>query len=253
MRDRHGRLGALAALLTLAACTTGSRAPDPTITPPIASSGASATPSALDVMELELEGSLEPGTYRIDPDRDPSTPLTVEYEVAAEGWSQWIGAAKFTEQGQVAVSITTVENLVRNGCHDHSPADPAVGPSVDDLATALADLAPFRVTSSPEGVTVYGYRGKYLELTVPDLPVAGDHFSGCTDGKLQSWMSPNLGTPPGENAFWGYNAEPGHTEGFWILDVDGTRLVIEANWSPTSPPSDLAEMHAILDSIRIEG
>jgi hypothetical protein len=54
---------------------------------------------------------------------------------------------------------------------------------VEELATALADLAPFRVTSPPEDVTTYGYSGKHLELTVPDLPVegSGDHrrFPGC--------------------------------------------------------------------------
>jgi hypothetical protein len=57
-------------------------------------------------------------------------------------------------------------------------------------------------------------------LTVPDLPVEGEgdhrHFTEC------------------------------------ILDVDGTRLVIETNWSPASPRGDVAEMRAILESIRIE-
>ncbi len=127
---------------------------------------------------------LEPGTYSIDPDADPSTPLRVVYEVPVEGWSSWIGAAKFSDDGQVGttpisamlVSITSVTNLVRHGCRDHSPADPPVGPSADDLATALADLAPFRVTSPPKDVTIYGYSGKHLELTVPDMPfeVRGD-------------------------------------------------------------------------------
>ena len=95
--------------------------------------------------------------------------------------------------GHIGVSITTVTNLVRHGCRDHSWADPPVGPSVDDLATALADLAPFRVTSPPEDVTIYGYSGKYLELTVPDLPFKGvgdDRcFTGCEDGKLKSWVA----------------------------------------------------------------
>jgi hypothetical protein len=97
----------------------------------------------------------------------------VVYEVPFEGWSQWIGAVKSTDGGDVGVSITTVTNLVRHGCRDHSWADPPVGPGVDDLAAALADLAPFRVTSPPKDMTIYGYRGKYLELTVPDLPVEG--------------------------------------------------------------------------------
>jgi hypothetical protein len=205
-------------------------------------------------MELEAFAPLEPGTYFIDPDLDPSTPLRVVYEVPFERWSQWIGAVKFAGDGHVGVSITTVSNLVSDGCRDHSWADPPVGPSVNDLADALANLAPFRVTSPPRDVTVYGYSGKHLELTVPDLPVEGQgddrHFARCIDGHLKSWVGA-VDTEPGD-AFYGYNAEPGRTEDFWILDVDGTRLVIEANRSPASPRKDVAELRAILDSIQIE-
>ncbi|MQB01000.1 MAG: hypothetical protein GEU78_12020 [Actinobacteria bacterium] len=86
---------------------------------------------------------------------------------------RWLGAAKFAGDGHVGVSITTVTNLVRHGCRGHSRPDPPVGPTADDLAAVLADLAPFRVTSPPTGVAIYGYRGKYLELTVPDLADGG--------------------------------------------------------------------------------
>jgi hypothetical protein len=184
---------------------------------------------------------LEPGTYYIDPDGDPSTPLRVVYRIAADGWSQWIGAGKSAKDGHVAVSITTVTNLVRHGCRDLSPADPPVGPTVEDLATALADLAPFRVTSPPTDITMYGYRGKHLELTVPKID-----FTDCQEGVIRSWIAPNL-----SYAFYGYS-RPRHIEELWILDVEGNRLVIQANWSPGSPPENMAEMRAILDSIRIE-
>jgi hypothetical protein len=153
------------------------------------------------------------------------------------------------------MSITTVTNLVDHGCRDHSWADPPVGPSVDDLATALADLAPFRVTSPPKDVTIYGYSGKHLELTVPNLPVEGEggvdrRFTGCEEGKLKSWVA-FIDTAEEGDAFYGYSG-PGYREEFWILDVEGTRLMIAAGRSPGSPPKDLAELRAILDSIRIE-
>jgi hypothetical protein len=244
----------LAALIALGACVPGSEAADPTIPSPTALGDRSPTPTVQDIMELEPFAPLEPGTYFIDPDGDPSTPLRVAYEVPAEGWSQWIGAVKFADDGHVGVSISTVTNLVRHGCRDHSWADPPVGPSVDDLAAALGDLGPFRVTSPPKDVTIYGYRGKHLELTVPDLPVEGEgddrRFAGCEEGTLKSWVAFVDRAEEGD-AFYGYS-EPGHTEDFWILDVDGTRLLIEANWSPASPREDVAEMRAILDSIRIE-
>lgn len=109
------------------------------------------------------------------------------------------------------------------------------------------------MTSPPEDVSLDGYGGTHLELTVPKLPVDGTgddiSFRGCVGGKLKSWVAA-IDTEPGD-AFYGYTG-PGYVEEFWILDVDGTRLVIEANWSPASPRGEVAEMRAILESIRIE-
>lgn len=250
---RCGRTAALAVLLMLGACSSASEGTDTTTSPPTAPVDQSSTPPVQDVMQLEYFAPLAPGAYSIDPDLDPSTSLRVVYEIPGEGWSRWIGAAKFSDVGHVGVSITTVTNLVRHGCRDHSWADPPVGESVAELAAALADLAPFSLTSPPEDVSVYGYRGTYLELTVPNLPMEGEgddrSFTGCIDGNLKSWVAA-IDTEPGD-AFYGYTG-PGYTEQVWILDVEGTRLMIEAGASPDSPPEDVEELRAILDSIRIE-
>ena len=200
-----------------------------------------------------LSGAIDPGTYFHDPDLDPATPLRVVWEIAAEGWDQWIGGAKYSDAGHVGVSITTVVNLVDHGCNG-SWASPPVGPSVDDLVSALTALPPFEVTSPPTDVTIYGYSGKHLAWTVPDLPTAGQggsqRFTGCREGKLWSWVAPFDLEDPGD-AFYGYTG-PGYTEEFWVLDVEGTRLMIAAETSAGSPAQDIAERDAILDSIRIE-
>ena len=247
---QRGRPLGLAFLLALGACSAAPEAASPSPTEVTASSPA---PAIRDVTEVESFADLEPGTYFTDPDLDPSTSLRVVYEVAEEGWLQSAGATKFHgEDGHVAVSIGTVANLVAHGCKDRSPADPPVGPTVEDLATALADLTPFRVTSAPADITMYGYQGKHLELTVPDLPVEeyGLHdeieFVGCEGGNLASWILTNW-----EEPHFGYT-RPGYTEEFWILDVEGTRLMIAAERTPGPPAQDLAEQRAILDSIRIE-
>ena len=247
MRRRNGWAMALVVPFVLAACSSGPSVADlPTPTTPSSDPGS----AAQDVWALEHFSDLEPGTYFIDPDLDPDTSLRVEFGIPAEGWQAWTGAAKFSEVGHVGVSITDVSNLVSHGCRDHSWADPPVGPSVDDLATALADLAPFRVTSPAKDVTIYGYDGEYLELTVPKLPVDGaGNFVECADGSLMSWVAP-FDTPP-DDAFYGYTG-PGYTEEFWILDVDGSRLMIAAERSSDSPSKDLEELRDILDSIRIE-
>ena len=117
----------------------------------------------------------------------------------------------------------------------------------------MTKLVPFKVTSPRADVTAYGYSGKHLEWTVPDLPVEGpldeQRFIQCDEG-LKSWVAFIDTTEPGD-AFYGYTG-PGYREEFWILDVDGTRLMIAAETSADSPAEDIAERDAILDSIVIE-
>lgn len=255
MNARYGRVLFVALILALTAC--GPDAVGPSATP--VTTVVDQNQEIQNMWDLPSLRPVEPGTYFIDPDFDPSTSLRVIYEVSAQGWSQWAGAFKPAdpgsqgEEGHVGVSIIAVKNLVSDGCSDHSHSDPPVGPSVDDLATALADLAPFQVTSPPEDVTAYGYTGKHLELTVPDLPVEGSgdnrRFTGCSGGQLKSWVAP-FDTTPGD-AFYGYTG-PGYTEEFWILDVEGARLMIASEASSGSPQEDLEQRRAILESIRIE-
>jgi hypothetical protein len=86
----------------------------------------------------------------------------------------------------------------------------------------------------------------------PPTTSKGDdlRFTGCEEGNLKSWVAFIDTAEPGD-AFYGYTG-PGSREEFWILDVEGTRLMIAAGRSPGSPSKDLAERRAIRDSIRIE-
>ena len=209
------------------------------------------TAPAQNILDVPDSRALAPGRYFIDPDGDDTTPLRVTYNVAAEGWEPWLGAMKSSGVGHVAVSITVVTNLVTDGCRDHTPLATPVGPTVDDLATALTQLAPFEVTTPPTDVTRFGYQGKHLALTVPDLRIdpSADNFhdfADCVDGELHSWISRN-----NDGSFFGYET-PGYTEEFWILDVQGTRLVLALGTTPGTPAQDIAERDAILDTIRIQ-
>jgi hypothetical protein len=193
----------------------------------------------------------EPGRYYIDPDGDETTPLRVTFQVTSGGWTPWPGAYTFSGESLTGFSVTTVTNLTANACAGDGPLVPPVGPTVDDLATALTQLPPFEVAAPPTDVTLGGYTGKHLELTTPDLRITGSagnrQFADCVDGHLFSWISPILGGP-----FWGYEPAADIREEFWILDVEGTRLVLVKVDSPSSPAESLAERDAMFDSISIE-
>ena len=64
--------------------------------------------------------------------------------------------------------------------------DPPVGPTVDDLAAAFADVPALNATA-PTDVTVDGYHGKQIEFTVPDYT-----DDECIDGRFALFQDPEL-------------------------------------------------------------
>jgi hypothetical protein len=261
------RLVALAFVLALSGCGTSTVA---TPSPLLTATGTPVAPTVSSVPSVEPSPAPTPadpcdvGAFRelpvsatcwVDPDADEATPLRVTYTVPAEGWSAFLGAYKDVgEDGElqrVNVLAAQITNVTVDACTEQRATDPPVGPTVDDLAAALAALPPFEVASPPSDVTAYGYSGKHLTIAVPpDLEwevIAGTAlFTGCYQGVLRTWIAPPLSF-----AFYGY-AAPGDTEEFWILDVDGTRLVIAALRSANASADMVAEQQAMLDSIVIE-
>jgi hypothetical protein len=268
MASRKSRLLILAVGLTLAACGTGgastsapssSSLPSPTLSVTAAPSvGATASPTAVpvptypaNVMDAPQFSPLEVETYYVEP---VDTDMQVFYTIPTEGWISWIGAFKpglatDPPNSVVGLSIINVTNVVYDGCTAQYAVYPPVGPTVDDMATALAALSPFVLTKPPSDVTVDGFSGKHLELTVPDLAVQasgdGTTFTDCTHGELRSWIGKPLSF-----AYHGYS-HPGQVEELWLLDVDGTRLMVQTIRSPGSSEGDLAELRSIFDSIDI--
>ena len=125
----------------------------------------------MDVMNVPDFSPLEVETYFVEP---VGTDMQVFYTIPADGWMSWIGAFKFGPDTEgpgsvVGFSILNVTNVVQDGCTGHVAVVPPVGPTVDEMATALAGLSPFVLTKPPSDVTIDGFRGKHLQLTVPDL------------------------------------------------------------------------------------
>jgi hypothetical protein len=205
------------------------------------------------ITDQQLFEVVDPGTYSIDHDGLADTPLRVLFTIEAEGWRGWVGTYK-DEEGEdaesrvVGLTIGAASEVVADPCHEHRWVDP--GPTVDDLATALASLPGFELTAPVSDVSAYGYEGKHLELQVPDLEHNGNDpgFVDCTEGYFYGWRA----FTAHQRTLHRYYQGPHEIVEFWILDVEGSRLLIETNRFPNSPANDVVELSAILDSIRIE-
>jgi hypothetical protein len=142
-----------------------------------------------------------------------------------------------------------VDNVYTGGCHWHDSAlVPRVGPTVDDLANALnAQAGPG--APSPIAVTVGGRAGKKVELQVPkgldlatcdsdgDSPIFGRWYTDVPDS--------TFGAQP-------YTHDKGQHDTIYIVDVNGTRQVIDAMYLPNASAADRAELDQIVNSIRFE-
>ena len=120
--------------------------------------------------------------------------------------------------------------------------NPPVGPSVDDLASAWAQVPAVEVTSTSD-VTVDGYVGREVEFTVPNYDE-----SECEHNRFGLWQEDGaVGNVP---SYWAQGPNV-HLQ-LWILDVHGTRLVIKASHFPNTSEHDRAHLEEILNSIQIE-
>jgi len=123
--------------------------------------------------------------------------------------------------------------------------------TADQIAAALA-AQPSRDASDPVDVTVGGYPGKMVTLHVPDdaaFPPGGG-FADCFRGVYASYTLEGRdadGTVP-----WRNHQGPGQIDTFWIVDVDGAIVIINAMYRADTPPDRIEEMRAIAESATFE-
>jgi len=117
------------------------------------------------------------------------------------------------------------------------------GPTVDGLSKALFER-PLRHAMKPIDVMLDGYAGKYLEWSVP----ADADFSKCDADAGTNYFESWIG-PPGSDR---YQQAPGQVDSLWILDVDGSRVVIDAFSMPAAAAEERQELRAVVESIRFE-
>jgi hypothetical protein len=196
--------------------------PTPEPTPELLEPGAIAPAADVDSSYRLLQA----GTYHVD------LGMRVSFTVPA-GWGEFAYTSEKSQinlnndSGDGELSFEIVENVSAGSCTDEL-LDPPVGPSVDDLVTALSAMEGFDVSPVTD-VTIDGYRGKQFTMTAPTS-------SGCD---ILTWATSTRQNGVGLG-------EVNHVR---ILDVDGARLLI--GLAHPSDPGIQREVDGILDSIQI--
>lgn len=222
---------------------------------PSPTSSPTQAPSPTPESNLNVVGSFVPGTTYVIDDPCCVGPARISLTFPATGWFSidpvTLGKNVLGDPDlyDIYLSPQLVENVYTGGCNWRGTAlDPPIGPTVDDLAAALlAQAGPG--ASPPTAVTVGGHPGKKVELSIPgDLDV-----NTCnSDGDFAifgRWYGTAANAQFGA-APWTYGNGQHNT--VYIIDVDGTRQVIDTMYLPGTSQANLAELDQIIASIKFE-
>ncbi|MGH8959152.1 MAG: hypothetical protein ACRDVK_10835, partial [Acidimicrobiia bacterium] len=151
----------------------------------------------------------------------PGAQLTV---MMPTGWVTWPSNSSIPSSiikgdpeppNWMAVGAISVADIYTDRCQwQGAVLNPPLGPTVDDLAIALAEVWGADATA-PIDITLDGFAGTQIVLTVP----TDVDFADCDNGQFRRF--------PG---FW-YQGQ-GQIDRMWILDVEGERLVVLASFFP---------------------
>jgi hypothetical protein len=96
------------------------------------------------------------------------------------------------------------------------------------------------ISSRPRPTAIGGHPAWYVEVLTPSVL----DFSQCDADQLVLWESADGSVR--------YALGPGEIDRLWVVDLDDAPVVIDAAMPLLAPPSDRAELQAIVDSVRIE-
>jgi len=194
------------------------------------------------------DGVVPGGTYCFKP--LASAPSLTVNAIVPAGWSGNPPCCLSGPVGEsngpdgIAIHFLNAASIFSDPCHWNvngsgpgQPGDIKVGPSVDELAAALAGSAAYEATT-PTDVTIGGFAGKRVDLQLPSgkcdtLDGNGVYFVfGGREGYIYA---------QGDGSDWQVT----------ILDVAGTRLIVALFSYAGTSAADLSAAQAIVDSLVI--
>ena len=235
MRQLRNFTTTLAALMLLAACMSDdSRAQRASRTEPESASATQAP--AYEVLGASL--LYGPGRWGVTAFGDPNGPVAVlDVPEGFQGHESWVWTDN-QGRGEFAQLASWAPTRVPMDPCKAKKSSPPLGPTAEDLAAALAAQKQ-TTTTKPTPVTMDGHKGLYLELTTPR------HFDyqACGPDGMQIWETSGTdGRVLGEPV----------TDRYWIIDVDGQRVVISALTLPVVTSKTVKLITGVAEAIAFD-
>ncbi|GCD90602.1 hypothetical protein [Nocardioides sp. LS1] len=187
---------------------------------------------------------IAPGSYVADfsgaPTWFPRVVVTVPPGFSTDGWLyDALGdgpESSASGRAHRQLAFWTVDAVNTNACRgpDHWVS---AGTTAQDLLTALRRVPDLRLGDA-RLITLDGYPGLRVRLSQPAAQV----WDGCSLAELNVWRSADLGVL--------YQRDVPRAEAWvhdlWIVDVDGSRVVLDAEHLPGVSADQLAELQHII-------
>lgn len=150
------------------------------------------------------------------------------------------GGVELWSGSRAYVRVFVPTNAYSDACDSAAgPMSPPVGPTVDDLVAAITSIPGFRLSVPVHDVTIDGFAGKGFDLESSLI------LSECPDDG--AWLPQWTYDSGGIEVFAG----PGSNfhQHIAILDVDGTRVLVESWTFPDTSVQDIVDTQQVVDSI----
>ncbi len=202
--------------------------------------------------------SLVPGTYFVDSVNGTKTPRI--FVTLGTGWTDISNAEGDIWQDRIGyLWFSRIGKVFSDACHPSDGYYPGPVATVDGVVAALREQqGGWADVTAPADISIDGYAGKAFQRTAPaDMSACSTRFGRTrtstgpvTFPDFRSWPQPDgFEARPGGSLPY----EPGQIETLWVLDLDGTIIVISTElWPGPSAVAHADFAAAELDSIRIE-
>jgi hypothetical protein len=193
----------------------------------------------------------------------PDAPVQVTVDITSPGWVPLAGLDALTKNDDGRDAPQTVGgaflawgwpagtgfNVYGDPCQWSTTAPEAPATTPDQIAAAFTAQAQTDATA-PVDVTIGGYAGKSITLHVPmtyEVPGATreEEFAACDESAFVYYGAGD--EPVTRNA-----QGPGEVDELWIMDVDGSIVILSAVYSPETPAELVDELRALAESATFE-